>query len=95
MPECEEGEDNRQIPFNQSWLHYAIPSNDTQKNCIRYAPKNGLNNNQCNADFFNTSSRIECSEYIYASDERNVQTEVINIIISHIPTFLKHIYSLV
>lgn len=26
---------------------------------------------------FNSSIEIECSEYVYASDEKNIQTEVI------------------
>lgn len=83
MPECDIGENNREIAFNQTWLQFAIPSNDTLDSCVRYASFNGqqtAENVQCSADFFNTSSTIECSEYIYASDESNVQTEVENIL---------------
>lgn len=93
VPECDIGENNRAIAFNQSWLQFAIPSNDTLDSCVRYAPLNGqqsAENVQCGADFFNTSSTVECSEYIYASDESNVQTEVENII-NQIKTYFSNI----
>lgn len=79
MPECEFADNNREIPFDQPWLSNAIPySNDGIDNCFRYAPKNQTNekSGECAADLFNKSVRIACSEYVYASDERNVQTEV-------------------
>lgn len=86
MPECEIGKNNREIPFNQSWLLSAIPatSNDNIENCVRYTPIMEQNSNtstdkqthQCSENLFNTSQTTECSEFIYASDERNIQTEV-------------------
>lgn len=80
VPECEFGLSNRQLPFNRSWLSDAIPSKDGKfDNCHRYAPMNFNKSeepHQCTADMFNTSMKIACSEFIYASDEKNVQTEV-------------------
>lgn len=83
MPECDVGENNRQILFNQTWVHYAIPTlNDTLEKCERNAPANtieidGISTGiQCSAEHFNRSSKIKCDEYIYASDEKNLQTEV-------------------
>lgn len=78
MPECEVGNNNRELAFNQPWLNYAIPSeNGKYDKCYRYAPKSNLNDpGKCSADMFDTSKRIECTEYIYASDEVNLQTEV-------------------
>lgn len=81
MPECEFGDHNREIPFDQPWLQYAIPfSNGEYATCFRFAPmihRNGtVATDECTADFFNTSATIECSEYIYNTDERNLQTEV-------------------
>lgn len=81
VPECDIGENNRVIQYDQPWLHDAIPtSNGKLKNCVRYAPINGNdtdNNHECSASMFNTSVEIECSEFIYVTDQKNVQTEVI------------------
>lgn len=80
MPECDIGENNREIHFNQPWIENAIPSSDgIIESCSRYASTNKTKSNveeQCGSDSFNTSLKITCSEYIYASDEKNVQTEV-------------------
>lgn len=79
MPECDVGENNRDIPYNQDWLQYAIPiSNGQFDKCFRYAPQNTSNitNNRCTADMFDTTTKIACSEFIYSSDEINAQTEV-------------------
>lgn len=79
VPECEFSENNnRDLPFNQPWLNNAIPSmNGKLDNCYRYAPKNKTaESGKCNADMFDTSTKIPCTEYIHASDERNMQTEV-------------------
>lgn len=79
MPECEFGLNNRELPFDQSWLNNAIPTeNGKIDNCYRYAPinYNKIEPNQCSADMFNKSRKIPCNEYIYATDEKNVQTEV-------------------
>lgn len=79
MPECEFGENDRNIPYNQPWLDNAIPSSNGKfDNCHRYAPKNWGENSsgQCTADMFDTSMKIPCNEFIYATDERNIQTEV-------------------
>lgn len=78
VPECEFSEDNRDLPFNQPWLNNAIPSkNGKLDNCYRYAPKNeAIEPGKCSADMFDTSMKIPCTEYIHASDERNMQTEV-------------------
>lgn len=81
MPACDIAQTNnpRDIAYDQPWLRYAIPSTDGKfDKCFRYAIKNqttfGLN--QCNADMFDNSTKIECTKYIYASDEKNIQTEV-------------------
>lgn len=80
MPECDIAElNNRDIAYNQPWLQYAIPTfNGKYDKCYRYALKNqttfGLD--QCSADMFDNSTRVKCTEYIYASDETNIQTEV-------------------
>lgn len=79
MPECEVGIDNREIPFDRPWLDIAIPSeNGKLDNCHRYAPKNwtDITPGQCSVDMFDRSKKIPCNEYIYASDEKNIQTEV-------------------
>lgn len=95
MPECDVGESNRAMEFDQPWLHYAIPSSNNQlKNCVRYAPietNAGSGNVTCNANMFNTSVEIACSEFIYASDEKNIQTEVSTLWIEN--TF--HLYLMV
>lgn len=81
MPECEFDVNNRDIPYDQPWLKNAIPLlNDRFDNCHRFAP---LSTNwtsahgQCSADMFDVTKKITCTEYIHASDERNLQTEVI------------------
>lgn len=82
MPECDVVKDNQLSAYEQTWLQYAIPtSNGKIEKCVRYAPlyKNNdssIGSDSCTADAFNTSDKIACSEFIYASDERNVQTEV-------------------
>lgn len=79
MPECESSENNRDLAYNQPWLNIAIPATDGKfDNCYRYAPKNKTaDTGQCSADMFDTSTKIPCTEFIHASDERNMQTEVI------------------
>lgn len=82
MPECDFGDDNREIEYDQPWLKHAIPSTNGQlESCVRYVPKNQTTtlfaeNMLCSANLFNSSQRIQCSEYIYSTDERNIQTEV-------------------
>lgn len=79
MPECEFGANNRELPFNQPWLSDAIPlENGKLDNCHRYAPRNWSAGEpgRCNANMFDTSTKISCNEFIYASDEKNIQTEV-------------------
>lgn len=80
MPECDISEtNNRDIRYDQPWLRHAIPStNGKYDKCFRYAIKNQTSSevNQCNADIFDNSTKIECTDYIYASDEKNIQTEV-------------------
>lgn len=81
VPECEASNNNRDLPFDQPWLHIAIPSKSEKlDNCFRYAPKNRTTEpGKCTADMFDTSKRIACNEFIYASDEKNIQTEVVNL----------------
>lgn len=79
MPECEFGKNNREIPYDSPWAHYAIPSlNGKIDRCFRYAPKNLtiIEGSQCNADMFDNSTKIECTEFIFATGERTIQTEV-------------------
>lgn len=80
MPECEFGENNRDLPYDRPWLKDAIPwENGKFDNCYRYAPKNQTFYtvaDRCSADMFDKSIKISCSEYIYETDERNIQTEV-------------------
>ncbi|XP_031636514.1 solute carrier family 22 member 6-A-like [Contarinia nasturtii] len=81
VPECDIGENNRDITYDQAWVRSAIPtlSDGKLKNCVRYAPVSdgtGIFSNKCSADMFNTSVEIECTEFIYSSDERNIQTEL-------------------
>lgn len=81
MPECEIGSNNRNISFNQTWLHNAIPlKNAKNDNCFRYARKNLTTvvpgTCSADADIFDTTKKIPCNEFIYASNERNLQTEV-------------------
>lgn len=78
VPECEFGMNNRDLPYNQSWLRHAIPStNEKFDSCSRYAPKYWVTS-QCSADMFDAATEISCTEYIHASDERNLQTEVLH-----------------
>lgn len=75
---------NRLIQYDQPWLPFAIPStNSSFENCFRYAPANlsdvdgsivGIG--QCNAQSFDVTKKIECTEFVYRSDEKNLQTEV-------------------
>lgn len=77
MPECEFAVNNRDLQYNQPWVNYAIPfKNDKPDNCYRFAPKNWTAA-QCNADMFDVFTKIPCTEYVHATDERNLQTEVI------------------
>lgn len=80
VPECDIGDNNREISYDQPWLSHAIPSSSNGfESCVRYALKNVSSSGpQCSADHFDTSKQIKCSEYIYSSDEKNVQTEVPN-----------------
>lgn len=81
MPECDvvSENNNRDIPYNQTWLNHAIPlKNEKFEKCLRFAPQNAATGEpgKCSADMFDMTKRIECREFVYASDERNVQTEV-------------------
>lgn len=85
VPECELDKDGREVGYNQTWLQFAIPySNGREKNCVRYAPLVGNNTkftsgkDQCDAKMFDTTREVECSEYVYSTDEKNLQTEVKN-----------------
>lgn len=81
MPECEFDGNNRNIPYNQPWLNNAIPfTNGKYDNCHRYAAKNWTDraNDHCGVDMFDKSLITSCDTYIYATDERNIQTEVNN-----------------
>lgn len=76
VPGCDIGENNRKIPYDQPWLGYAIPqSNGKFDSCFYYALKNNTDAEKCGADMFDKSVKIACSDYIHASDERNIQTE--------------------
>lgn len=77
MPECDLSENNREISYDQPWLKYAIPqTNNGFENCLRYAPIHNSSTYQCDANRFDTSKTIRCTEFIYTTDEINVQTEV-------------------
>lgn len=81
IPECDAtNTDNRKIEFDQPWLAHVIPSSqDSLADCVRYAPNDNLteiDQNACSANMFDASRLIECNEFIYSSDEINVQTEV-------------------
>lgn len=85
VPECDVGENNREIVYEQPWLRNAIPIIDNSdgklNSCARYAPlmqndSTELSLAKCSIDMFNTSEQIECSEFVYATDEKNIQTEV-------------------
>lgn len=82
VPECEFGVNNRDLMYSQSWLNNTIPQLDEKfDSCHRYAPMENLtsielSSDKCAAEMFDSSQRISCSEYIYTSDEKNIQTEV-------------------
>lgn len=80
VPECEFDSNNRDIPYNQTWLNMAIPSaNGKFDNCHRYAPRNRTSiksSDQCDNNMFDSSREIICSKYVYTTDETNIQTEV-------------------
>lgn len=85
IPECDVGNENRDIGYDQIWVKYAIPkSRDEFEKCVRFAPnktavpfdEEELAFQQCSREQFDTSKQIQCSEFIYRTDETNVQTEV-------------------
>lgn len=80
MPECEFSVNDRDLLYNQPWLSNAIPTkNGKFDNCHRFAPSNATSLetlDQCTANMFDSSKIIPCSEFIYTSDEINIQTEV-------------------
>ncbi|XP_055299839.1 organic cation transporter protein-like [Sitodiplosis mosellana] len=85
IPECDVGENSREIAYDQPWLRNAIPtienSNGKMENCVRYASLDRNSSTEsslakCGPDMFNKSLIVKCSEFIYATDERNVQTEL-------------------
>lgn len=78
VPECDVGDNNRVISYDQPWLSYAIPTTSNgYENCLRFAPiATTTDGQQCSADRFNTSKQIACTEFVYTTDETNVQTEV-------------------
>lgn len=72
-------ENNREIVYDQPWLKYAIPTSKSgYESCVHYAKNDSFigNENQCDHDLFNTSNQIQCTEFVYKTDEVNVQTEV-------------------
>lgn len=77
---------NREIQYDQPWLRSAIPfpKNKADK-CFRYALKNytQIRGDQCNGEMFDNSTKIACTEFVYASDEKNVQTEVRSMFFFH------------
>ncbi|XP_031637755.1 solute carrier family 22 member 7-like, partial [Contarinia nasturtii] len=76
VPECDFGDNNREISYNQTWLEYAIPKTQNgYENCVRYESIQSSTANTCDVNSFNTSKQIECTEFIYATDELNIQTE--------------------
>lgn len=78
IPECDLNVNNRDIQYDQSWLGVAIPmKNGGIDNCKRYEPIHpDVHHDHCTADLFNTSKQIPCTEFVYASDEINLQTLV-------------------
>lgn len=79
MPSCDVGDNNREISYDQPWLKYAIPSSKNGfESCVYYARNNSFaeNESQCSRELFNKSNEIKCTEFIYKTDEINVQTEV-------------------
>lgn len=79
VPECDVGENNREIIYDQTWLKDAIPTSENGfENCFRYAPNNSSTPNvhKCDRDQFDTNRQIQCTEFVYKTDETNVQTEV-------------------
>lgn len=82
VPECDVGDNNRDISYEQPWLKYAIPQSSNgygYDNCVRYAPINSstISPHECDINNFNTLKQIKCTEFVYTTDETNVQTEVI------------------
>lgn len=80
VSECDISANNREIQYDQPWLRYAIPQpNGKLSSCFRYAPisKNESSGfiGECRPEMFDTSETVKCTEFIYTSDEKNVQTE--------------------
>lgn len=80
MPNCDGDVNNRELNYVQPWLKYAIPSTDTGfESCSYYAPNTSFTSNvlpQCSRNYFNKSKQIHCTEFVYKTDETNIQTEV-------------------
>lgn len=81
VPECDVAStNNRELIFDHPWLKNAIPKSENGfENCFRFAPNNSFepNEHKCDGDQFDTTRQIQCTEFVYKTDETNVQTEVI------------------
>lgn len=77
--ECDLDGSNRDLEYQQPWLQNVIPmsSNDTIDKCHRYASLNSTQDGLCEASYFDTSKKLKCTEFVYKTNEINLQTEVI------------------
>lgn len=102
MPECDDiTVSNHELGFDQPWLNFTVPPDSVPikevDGCVRYAPINAAQPNgvgQCTTDSFNTTHLIECTEFVYATDERNIQTEVLPTQTKYLTPFLFQLISL-
>lgn len=60
----------RYAPVNLDKAHRSMPGNQN-----KIAPSI-LKRNKCSAQQFDLTSKIGCTEFVYKSDEKNLQTEV-------------------
>lgn len=84
VPGCDIGSDDRSINYEQTWLSNAIPKeSEHYDDCLHFVPIYEITNTtltnefECSKESFDTSAVQGCSKFIYSSDEKNVQTEVI------------------
>ncbi|XP_069358096.1 organic cation transporter protein-like [Maniola hyperantus] len=64
IPECESSE---AAEFSPTWILNAVPSNgDSFDNCLRFESINEtVRNDECPAEWFNRTTSVGCSEYVY------------------------------
>lgn len=67
------------VEFDQPWLSQAIPlSNRSFENCLRFEVNRSIpiESGQCLDSYFNRAQTRKCDDFVFKTDERNIQNEV-------------------